>query len=239
MNDESTLRSVVFPAPCQQFGNRRGHRASRNQIVHPQRHRAEAPDRQTRSVNRERRDDGVDPRAVGKARVNHRTGFVNPSAHSGHDPIDQREQVLIIIEFHLGGFQHATALDIHLPRRVHQNIGDRSVGQQRLKRPQSGNFMPDVHHNLSSLGCIQLSTVLGQQLIDLATQLLMELFGRLRRQLARIDAIEKFTMDPPFQNPVGGAADRLWRGPGGRGYRVRALRRHPGRTSGFNQTVSD
>ena len=56
---------------------------SAHEVVARQRLRGEAPDRERRAVERERRDDGVDPGAVGEPRVHHRARLVHPASRAG------------------------------------------------------------------------------------------------------------------------------------------------------------
>ena len=54
----------------------------------------EAADRHHRPVQRQRRNDGVDARAVGQPRIDHRAGFVDAAADARHDLVDDFQQVL-------------------------------------------------------------------------------------------------------------------------------------------------
>jgi len=55
-------------------------------------------DRDHRPIERERRDDDVDPAAVGQPRVHQRRRFVDPAPDQGHDARRHIHDVLIVGE---------------------------------------------------------------------------------------------------------------------------------------------
>ena len=57
---------------------------------------AEAPDRHAGAVERQRRNDRVDARAVRKPGIDHGRGFIHPPADAGHDAVDHLHQVLVV-----------------------------------------------------------------------------------------------------------------------------------------------
>ncbi len=119
------------------------HQIRRHQLVG-----AETADRQHRPVHRERRNDGVDARAVAQARVHHGRGFVHAPADLRNDFVDDPQQVLAIAEIYGGQLQQALALDVNLPVGVDQNVGDGGILQQRLERAQAEHL---VQHFIADL----------------------------------------------------------------------------------------
>ena len=91
---------------------------------------AEPADRQHRAVERQRRNDRVDTRAVGQARVHHRARLVDAPAHRADDALDDAQQVLVVLEDDVGLFEPALALDVDLVGAVDQDVGDRRVAQE-------------------------------------------------------------------------------------------------------------
>ena len=92
--------------PCaneagEQLLDRRGDRTVGDQPVEVVGHRRKLADRDQRAVHRERRDDGVDPRSVGQPRIHHRARLVDAAADPRDDLVDDPEQVLLVLEFHL------------------------------------------------------------------------------------------------------------------------------------------
>ena len=65
----------------------------RDAVLHGQRLHGEAADRQERAVERQRRDDGVDARAVRQAGVDVGRSFVDAAADARHDAVDDDSQV--------------------------------------------------------------------------------------------------------------------------------------------------
>ena len=61
---------------------------------------AEAADAEARPVERQRRNDGVDARAVRQARVDDGLRFVDAAAHLRDDLLDDVQQVRVVLEPH-------------------------------------------------------------------------------------------------------------------------------------------
>jgi hypothetical protein len=74
----------------------------------------EAPDRECGTVERERRNDRVDTRAVTQARIDHRRRFIDPAPDLRDDAVDDQHQMLIILEGHVGAMKLAELFDVHL-----------------------------------------------------------------------------------------------------------------------------
>ena len=83
---------------------------------------AEAADAETRAVERQRRNDGVDARAVGQARVHDGLRFVDAAAHLGDDLLDDVQQVRVVLEADRGFGELAVALDEDLVVAVDQDV---------------------------------------------------------------------------------------------------------------------
>ena len=77
---------------------------------------AEAADRDHRAVDRERRDDDVDPRAVGEPRVDHRAELVDAAAERRQDALDRVAQLLLAGEGDPGRLDPPAALDVDAAR---------------------------------------------------------------------------------------------------------------------------
>ena len=127
MNDERALSSVVLPLPVPPemiMLIRAWMHAERNSIISgvsallatrssiSKRPGAEAADRQQRAVKGQRRNDRVDAAAVGQPGVDHRAGLVDPPADPAGDPLDDLEQVPLVVERHVDTLQPAVPLDV-------------------------------------------------------------------------------------------------------------------------------
>ena len=123
------LSSVVLPVPVppeittfepalhdavQHLGQRLVDRAEPDQVVGGEQLDREAADREHRAVERERRDDRVDARAVLESRIDHRRRLVDAPTDRRDDAVDDVHQVRVVVEAHLGQFELAVALDVDL-----------------------------------------------------------------------------------------------------------------------------
>jgi hypothetical protein len=100
---------------------------------------------------RERRNDGVDARAVLQAGVDNGLRFVDAAAHLGHDLFDDMEQVRVVLKTDRGFGEFAVALDEHLVVAIDKNVRDRRLLEQGFKRPESENFVEHLFDNLGLL----------------------------------------------------------------------------------------
>ena len=141
---------------------------------------AEAADTQPGTVDRQRRDDGVDARAVGQPRVNHRRGFVDPPADPRHDAVDDAHQVLIVAKAHGGLVDFAAAFDPYAAVAVDQDVGDVVVLQQRLERPEAQHVAGGGFDQAHPIGLGQQQMILIDQLVDDRVHL------RQQRRVARV-----------------------------------------------------
>ncbi len=115
-----------------------------DQVLHPQRVDAEAPDGERRPVQRERGDDDVDAGAVRQPGVDKGRGLVDPPPHLGDDPFDDRHQVVVVLEGDLGLVQLPVLLDVNLPRAVDHDVGDLRILEQRLQGPKPKGLVLDL-----------------------------------------------------------------------------------------------
>ena len=155
MKLDSTLSSVVFPAPVPpetmtfsraattawSIEHRRVIERSRPGRPAPA-CRSETADREQRAVERQRRNDRVDARAVGQPGVHHRARLVDPAAHCG---LTIRSMIRIRWPSSLNGRWSARACRCARRRpacalltRMSEIVG---VGQQRLERPEAEHLV--------------------------------------------------------------------------------------------------
>ena len=145
----------VEPGPDgrpQELEHRLGEALGAQEVFAGQRVALELSDRQVRAVDRERLDDRVDARAVGKTGIHHRRRVVDAPADGRHDAIDDLEQVAIVLEPDFGLLQPSAALDVDTLRGVHQDVRDVRVLDQRLERAEPEDLVQDlVDENLALL----------------------------------------------------------------------------------------
>src|SRR5213594_4257755 len=143
MKDESTFRSVVFPAPVpplmRQFNRARTQwRRNSSMLVvsalNPTRSSAfsrSAGKRriEDRAVDSQRWDDGVDTRAIRETRVDHRRAVVDAPADAAHDTVDDAQQVLVVLKCRGDAFELAATFHEYMIERVDHDVADRRVAQ--------------------------------------------------------------------------------------------------------------
>ncbi len=102
--------------------------------------RAEPPDREARTVGRERREHRVQPGAVGKPGVDHRRRPVEPQAeradHAFHDARDRRR-----VELGRHRFEPPVTLDEDATGTVHHDLGDVGIGEERLEHAETADLV--------------------------------------------------------------------------------------------------
>ena len=85
---------------------------------------SETANGETRAVDGQRRNDGVDARSVGQAGVHHGRRFIHAPSDARDDALDDLHQVCIVFERQPGQFELAGALDVDPVVAVDQNVGD-------------------------------------------------------------------------------------------------------------------
>ena len=97
------------------------------ELVRGERDPSELPNRQDRAHERERWNDRVHSRSIREASVHHRRCLVAASAERGDDALDHSDDVVIVGKGDVGEVEFALALDPHLMRAVHHDLGDAVV----------------------------------------------------------------------------------------------------------------
>ena len=120
------------------------HRAEGDQIVDGKRSLGEFADGQARADERQRRDDDVDTRAIFETGIDERRGFIDAASERRQDTLDDVHEVCRIMEFHVGQFELAHALDEDLMRPVDHDFGDGIVLAQGFNRAEAQDFVADI-----------------------------------------------------------------------------------------------
>src|SRR5204862_1990318 len=105
---------------------------------------AEAPDRETRTINGQRRNNGVYTGAVRQTSIHHGRRLIHAPAHARDDAINNLHEVLIVFEAETGRLQFASAFHVYTVITVYQDVGDAGILEQRLQRTQSKDFIQDL-----------------------------------------------------------------------------------------------
>src|SRR5262249_26301719 len=93
------------------------------------------------TVDRQRRQDDVDPAAVWQAAIHHRTGFVNAPSDSRRNLLRHRCDVVIVAESYRDSFQLALSLNINVTWSVDHDIVNRLIQQERTERTVAGHVV--------------------------------------------------------------------------------------------------
>ncbi len=117
------LRRALM-APCRSCNISRSDGEVAEKICGLERCGPEAADGDDGAIDRERRNDDVDARAVGETGVHHRRRFIDAAANSGDDLVDDVHEVHLVLEGDPGLFKDSGALDVDGVVRVDQDVVD-------------------------------------------------------------------------------------------------------------------
>ncbi|MNZ48618.1 hypothetical protein D3C78_663660 [compost metagenome] len=163
---------------------------------------AKLTDRQARTIQCHRRDDGIDPAAIGHTRVDHRRGFVQTPAQGRKDALHHALDMMGVDKAQVSLLQHAAALHKHPVRTVDQNLGDTGITQQHFQRAEAGqlidDFLSQALHLIARQGQVQARYVVT----DLLHHKLRERRARPFKQVtpAVFNGVDDVTMQGPLES---------------------------------------
>jgi hypothetical protein len=147
------------------------------------------------AVDRQRRRDDVDARAVGQTGIGDRAGLVDAAADPGHDALRDVHHMRIVAEADLGQLQLTLALDVDLLRAVDHDVVDRLVRKQRLERPEPDHVVDQGDGQLLLLATGHRQLLFGDDLRDQLGDLALQLLARQLGGGAGVDALEQSHLD--------------------------------------------
>ena len=168
------------------FHHLRGDALQLHQLVGGQGAGAEAADGQGGPVERQRRNDGVDARAVGQAGIDHRRGLIHSAAHARHDAVDDLQQMAVVAKGRTDPLQQSALFNEDMVLVVDQNVGDLGIAEQGLQRSETEDFVEQVGLDLLLLVEVQRHPLVRDDLLDDARYGLTRLAGVDARQLLQI-----------------------------------------------------
>ena len=179
----------------------RGERRAFDEIVRSETIGPETPNRHARAVERQRRDDHVDARAVLQPGINHRARLVDAATDGTDDPFDDLHQVLVVAEDDVRLLDPTVALDEHLAGLVDQNVGDLGVLEQQLQRSETKELVEHVRRQRFALEQAQRNrlALAVEDRADDASNLGLGVQSGDLRQPIEIQPVEKLLMDAPLQ----------------------------------------
>ena len=123
---------------------------------------SETADGERRTIQSQRRNDGIHARAVRQARIHHGRRFIDAPAYAADDAVDDLQQVPVVAKLDIDLFQDACALDVDQISPVHQDVGDGVVLEKRLERPVPNTSSKQVRLKPFLFGGIQQGLSLSQ-----------------------------------------------------------------------------
>ena len=184
--------------PPQHVGESRRHGSIRDEIAHLQWIDGESPDRQHRAVQRQRRDDGIDPGAVRQAGVDHGRRFVDTAAHGRHDAVDDLQEMGVVTEDRVRPLELAAPLHVHFVGSVDEDVRDGGILHERLDGPQPERLVLDLADQILAFLPAQRRLVGNEHVLDDPSDLLLHDVAGQRRQLGQVEPLDELSMHPRF-----------------------------------------
>ena len=185
------------------FGAGRGDRAKPNQLIEGQLVAPELADRQRRAVDRQRRRDDVDARAVEQAGVADRRSFVDPASDLAHDPLADVHQLRAVAETDIGQLDLAADFDEASRRSIDHDVGDVVAREQRLERTEAEDVVADIVEQIFLLGDRQHQVLDRDDLVHDVPNLLPRAFGIEFGQRGEIDRLDQRAEDQGLGLKIG------------------------------------
>ena len=127
---------------------------------------SEAANGHGRPIERQRRDDRVDTRAVGQAGVYHRRRLIHAAAYARNDTVDDLQQVAIVAKSRVDAAQDAALFHEDMILVVDQDVGDLRIFEQRLQGPEAEDFIEQIGLDLLLLLEAERHALFGDDLVD-------------------------------------------------------------------------
>ena len=191
-------------------------RPERDEVFGRDRDGAEPPDRHAGTVEREGRNDCVEPRTIRHTGVDHRVLLVDPSTDVRDDPLDDLHQVLIVVERHVGLDQAALPLDEHRLRTVDHDVGHFRVAEQGLQRPEAEDVVDDLLDEALALHPVQRELPSLDPFGERLPEALGELVARRVADLFEVERLDQLVVEVSFDlreldlPAAAGAARERW-----------------------------
>ncbi len=128
----------------QVYGHLIAHGAEKGQLFKAQLVFAELADRNQRAAQRDRRDDRIEPRPVRQTGIDIGRRFVEPPARHADNLLQDAPQMRLILELHIGDLEQTTLFYENLFRPIDQNVGNRLIIDQDLKRAKAHHLIIEV-----------------------------------------------------------------------------------------------
>src|SRR3984957_2415439 len=178
-------------------------RAELDQLIERQLVLLKLADRQCSAIDRERRRNDVDARAIEKAGVVNRRGFVDSTSNLTDDPLANVHQLRRVAETDVGELDLAPDFDETSRWPIDHDVGDVVASEQRLKRTETQNIVADVIEQVFLLGDRQHQILDGDDLVDDVPNFLTRAVGVELGECGEIDRLDKSAEDQRLGLEIG------------------------------------
>ncbi len=188
----------IDPAAADDFEDFRAfgrNRAVFDELLERQLVLLEFADGERRPVDRQRRHDGVDARAVRQARVADRRQFIDTAADLADDALADVQELLVVAEANAGFLDLAGDFDVDRARAVDHDVGDLVARQQRLERTVAEHVVADVVEQVLLLGDRHHDVLDRDDLVDDVADFFARGIGVELGQLRQIDRLDQRAED--------------------------------------------
>ena len=205
----------------EEVGDLLWHGTIANQFFKRERAFGEFPDGDQRAINGNRGDSRVHTRAVQKACIDKRLGFIHPATDGRYDPVYNAQQVVIVAKANRGGLQLAVSLDIYLLIAIDQDIGDGLVFEEWFDRAKAGHLVINRRRKLGDFGGVHGNALFPHHFTHETCDLISQLIFIQLVEERKVNFIDQPRVNPKFciQNVepgwCGRRIDRLGRRGGG------------------------
>ena len=148
------------------------------------------------AVQRQRRNDRIDTRAVGHAGIDHRAGFVDAAADLRDDAVDDLHQVVVVAERDVGLLHLAAAFDIDVLRAVDQDVADRRVLEQHFQRPEAERLVEHFVDQPLALVAIEQRVFGVAQVLDDQADLAAQHVAFQLADARQVELVDQLAVDP-------------------------------------------
>jgi hypothetical protein len=132
------------------------------EVVEVERAGREPADRDARPIGCQRRQDGVEPRSVGEAGVDHRRRAVETQAERSDNALGDATHG-IVVEREGDPLEAAVTLHVAAAAAVQHDLADRAVGEQRLDRSEAAHVVHELVEHDVGLGRAEQRCAIVQQ----------------------------------------------------------------------------
>src|SRR5208283_3898110 len=151
-----------------------------------------------RPIDRERRSDHIDARAVGKTRVANWRSLVNPAPDLADDTLTNVHQLRVVAKANVGQLNLAADLDEGTGCAIHHDIGDVVAAKQWFERPVAENVIANIVDQIFLFADRHGNVLDRDDLVDDVADFLTRVFRVKTRQLRQIDRLDEGTEDHAF-----------------------------------------